>query len=440
MGMGKSKVLVVGRGGREHALAWKFSQCPSVGAVYAAPGSRGMAGAAEQVGIAESDFGALAAFAKKEGIDLTVVGPEAPLVGGIADRLASEGLPVFGPSAAAAQIEGSKSFAKGLMIRHGIPTAGHEAFSDCAAACRHAEECAMPVAIKADGLAAGKGVVIAADRKEAQEALREMMEGGRFGDASRTVVVEEFLEGEEFSLMALVCGERAWPMALSQDHKRAFDGDLGPNTGGMGAYSPVPQIPASVQSAAEGIAEKAAAALASEGRSFTGFLYAGLIATAEGPKVIEFNARLGDPEAQALLPRLESDLFEAISALTRGGRESAAGMRWSGGAAVAVVLASKGYPGEYPSGFPIEGLGDLMPDTLAFHGGTDVRGGRLTAAGGRALALARRAPTIAQAQKEAYEEIGKIRSPGLFWRGDIGWRALAACGEGAARGADAARP
>jgi len=417
-----NKVLVIGRGGREHALAWKFSESTVVDRVYVAPGNKGMEDVASPVDIDENDFDALADFAKKENISLTVVGPEVPLVNGIADRFRREGLTVFGPEANAAVIEGSKTFAKNLMEKHGIPTAGYRTFTDCDEACRHVERADVPIVIKADGLAAGKGVVLAQTREEARSALIEMMRDGKFGEASRSVVVEEFLRGEEFSFIAFVNGERVYPMALSQDHKRAYDNDAGPNTGGMGAYSPVPQIDdAVVKNAVDNILVKTAKAMVLEGRSFTGFLYGGLIATDSGPKVIEFNARLGDPEAQVLLPRLESDLFETIMAILR--EDSPLGNpapRWSNDAVVGVVLASKGYPGAYPTGFPIEGLDGLKKDTLVFHCGTAYRDGKHVTNGGRVLVVARKAPTLALARQETYEEIAKIKCGNLFCRGDIG--------------------
>jgi len=416
-----NKVLVIGRGGREHALAWKFSKSASVGAVFVAPGNRGMADVATLVDIDENDFDALIDFAKKEAIALTVIGPEVPLVNGIADRFMQANLPVFGPTAAAAAIEGSKSFTKDLMKKYDIPTAAYEVFTDYDEACHYIDKAVMPTVIKADGLAAGKGVVIAQSQEEARQALGEMMKDGKFGEASRKVVIEDFLEGEEFSFIAFVNGDEVHPMALSQDHKRAYDGDKGPNTGGMGAYSPVPQIGNdAVKSATEDILVKTARAMVQEGRSFTGFLYAGLIATKLGPKVIEFNARLGDPEAQVLLPRLESDLFQAITALLKG---EAVTPQWSDNAVIGVVLGSKGYPGAYPTGFPIEGLGDLKDDTLVFHCGTDYKNGQYVTNGGRVLVVARKAATLALAQKEVYEEIKKIRCDNLFCRTDIGYRA-----------------
>lgn len=420
-----NKVLVIGRGGREHALAWKFSKSAHVGTVFVAPGNKGMKDVATQVDIDENDFDALVDFAKKEAVALTVVGPEAPLAKGIVDRFLQAGLTVFGPSADAAIIEGSKSFAKDLMRKHDIPTAAYDVFTDCDKACLHVENAAMPIVIKADGLAAGKGVVIAQTPEEAQSALKEMMLDGKFGDASRNVVVEEFLDGQEFSFIALVNGEQVHPMALSQDHKRAYDDDTGPNTGGMGAYSPVPQIDAeTITIATERILEKTAKAMVREGRSFTGFLYGGLIATSQGPKVIEFNARLGDPEAQAMLPRLESDLFKTIMALLGATNEGGVTLEWSGDGVVAVVLGSKGYPGSHPTGFAIEGLDGLKKDTLVFHCGTDHRDGKFVTNGGRVLVIARKAQTLAQAQKEVYEEIAKIKCDNLFHRTDIGRKGI----------------
>ena len=409
--------MVVGRGGREHALAWKLAGSAAVGEVFAAPGSVGMARVATPVDVDEGDFDSLAGFAKSRAIDLTIVGPEAPLVNGIADRFAREGLSVFAPTASAAVIEGSKSFAKGLMERHGIPTAAHEVFDDFDGATAFVDSAAIPVVIKADGLAAGKGVVIAQSRDEARAALREMMVEGRFAGAGRTVVIEEFLEGEEFSLMALVNGGTVVVMEPARDYKRAGDGDSGPNTGGMGAYSPVPQIGAETLEAAAGIIRRTAAAMEAEGRPFRGFLYAGLIATAGGPKVIEFNARLGDPETQVLLPRLETDLFEAISAVS-GGRECV--LRWSGDAAVAVVLASRGYPGDFRSGVPISGLDGTELDPPIFHCGTEFADGRFLSKGGRVLAAVGKAETLAAARDRAYLAAAGVGCDGLFFRRDIG--------------------
>ena len=411
------RVLVVGRGGREHALAWKFSKSDSVEKVYAAPGSAGMENTAVCTGIDENDFTGLTDCAKKERIDLAVVGPEAPLVNGIADSFARCGIPVFGPSAKAAAIEGSKSFAKNIMKKYGIPTAAGRVFDDYDEALRYIENSPLPLVVKADGLAAGKGVVVAQSLEEARQALGQMMKEGKLGDAGRTVVVEEYLEGEEFSLIALVDAKRLSVMEPARDHKRAFDGDLGPNTGGMGAYSPVPQIDAATLAASSNILEKIAAAMAEEGCPFTGFLYAGLIATKQGPKVIEFNARLGDPEAQVLLPRMESDLFLAITELLKGGTPV---LHWSQEFIAGVVLASRGYPGSYETGFPVSGLEKLKTDTMLFHSGTESKNGSFVTGGGRVILVARKAQTLRLAARETYEEVEKIKCEGLFYRKDIG--------------------
>ncbi|MCL2421649.1 MAG: phosphoribosylamine--glycine ligase [Defluviitaleaceae bacterium] len=419
------KVLVIGRGGREHTLAWKFSKSKQVSQVFVAPGSKGMEDVATTVPIDENDFDALIAFAKKEDIALTVVGPEVPLVNGIVDQFMQAGLPVWGPKANAAIIEGSKSFAKDLMKKYNIPTAAYETFTDYEAARQYIESAPMPTVIKADGLAAGKGVVIANTQAEALDALKEMMKESRFGKASQTVVVEEFLEGEEFSFIAFAAGDTVCPMALSQDHKRAYDRDEGPNTGGMGAYSPVPQISNAsgdmIKRAIDKILIPTAKAMTAEGRPFTGFLYAGLIATKQGPKVIEFNARLGDPETEVLLPRLENDLFEVMMHMLNG---NPIDLHWSDDAVVGVVLSSKGYPDSYKTGFPIHGLDTLKEDTMVFHCGTGYQDGQFVTNGGRVLFIARKAKDIAIAQKEVYEEIKKIQCDNLFYRTDIGYRAL----------------
>ncbi|MCL2609570.1 MAG: phosphoribosylamine--glycine ligase [Treponema sp.] len=415
------KVLIVGRGGREHALARQFAHSPSVGRVFVAPGSPGMRDVAVPLGLAEDDFAGLETFARQEAVGLTVIGPEGPLVAGLADRFLAAGLPVFAPTAAAAAIEGSKSFAKGLIDRAGIPTAAYRVFTEHAAALEHVRRGSFPTVIKADGLAAGKGVVVAADLAEAEAALDEMLRRDRFGPSGRTVIVEEFLEGREFSLIALVAGETVLPLPPARDHKRAFDGDLGPNTGGMGAYSPVPDLDdRTLDLAVEGILKKTARAMVAEGIGFTGFLYAGLIATKEGPKVIEFNARLGDPEAQVLLPRLEGDLFATVKALVGGAGDKIPPLSCSPDAVAGVVLASRGYPGDYETGFPVEGLADLDRETLSFHCGTDLKDGGFVTAGGRVLVLARKAASLSLARQEVYREIEKVRCGNLFYRKDIG--------------------
>ncbi|EZP78380.1 phosphoribosylamine--glycine ligase [Parageobacillus genomosp. 1] len=416
------KVLIVGRGGREHAIAWKAAQSRLVTKLYAAPGNPGIAQVAELVPIDEHDIDALVRFAKQEGIDLTIVGPEAPLLAGIVDRFEAEGLPIFGPRKNAALIEGSKAFAKELMKKYGIPTAEHATFTSYEEAKAYVEKKGAPIVIKADGLAAGKGVIVAATLSEAIEALEVMMIENQFGDASKKVVVEEYLEGEEFSFMAFVHGERVYPLAIAQDHKRAYDNDEGPNTGGMGAYSPVPQISQqTVETALSTILQPMAKALAAEGRPFTGVLYAGLMETSQGPKVIEFNARFGDPEAQVVLPRLENDLIEVITAVMEGRNIE---LRWSDEAVIGVVLAAKGYPGAYERGAVISGWDQLEEKTLVFHAGTKMENNTLYTNGGRVLLVAAKGETLEQARKAVYAQITHIACDQLFYRRDIGKRAI----------------
>jgi phosphoribosylamine---glycine ligase len=416
------KVLIIGRGGREHAIAWKAAQSPFVTKLYAAPGNPGIAQVAELVPIEEHDIDALVRFAKQEGIDLTIVGPEAPLLAGIVDRFAEEGLRIFGPRKEAALIEGSKAFAKEIMKKYGIPTAGHATFTSYEEAKAYVEKKGAPIVIKADGLAAGKGVTVAATQSEAIEALRAMMVEKRFGEASEKVVIEEYLEGEEFSFMAFVHGERVYPMVIAQDHKRAYDNDEGPNTGGMGAYSPVPQISGqTVKTALSTILQPMAKALAAEGRPFTGVLYAGLMETSQGPKVIEFNARFGDPEAQVVLPRLENDLIEVITAVMEGRNIE---LRWSDEAVIGVVLAAKGYPGAYERGAVISGWNQLGEKTLLFHAGTRMENNTLYTNGGRVLLMAAKGETLKQAQQTVYEQISYITCDQLFYRRDIGNKAI----------------
>ena len=413
-----NKILIIGRGGREHALAWKFAQSPQVEKVFVTPGNRGMEDVATVIDINEKDHESLVTFAKKENIALTVVGGEAPLVAGIVDHFAKAHLAIWGPTAAAAQIEGSKSFSKNLMKKYDIPTAAYEVFTDCAMACKYVDASKMPIVIKADGLAAGKGVAIVNSAEEAKETLKEMMENAKFGEASRKVVIEEFLEGEEFSFMAFVVGEKVLPMELSRDHKRAYDNDEGPNTGGMGAYSPVPLIDdETIEKAFTQVLNKTAKAMVEEGCPFTGFLYGGLIATADGPKTIEFNARFGDPEAEVLLPRLENDLFEVIQTLLNGGTPL---LKWSDDVAVGVMLAANGYPEAPKIGHTITGLDKLNPDTLVFHCGTAFKDGEYVTNGGRVLIIVKTAKDFSQARKEVYDEIAKIECNGMFFRKDIG--------------------
>ncbi|GAJ39700.1 phosphoribosylamine--glycine ligase [Saccharococcus caldoxylosilyticus] len=416
------KVLIVGRGGREHAIAWKAAQSPLVTKLYAAPGNPGIAQVAELVPIEEHQIDALVRFAKQEGIDLTIVGPEAPLLAGIVDRFESEGLRIFGPRKNAALIEGSKAFAKELMKKYGIPTAEHATFTSYEEAKAYIEKKGAPIVIKADGLAAGKGVIVAATLSEALQALEAMMIENQFGDASKKVVVEEYLEGEEFSFMAFVHGEHVYPLAIAQDHKRAYDNDEGPNTGGMGAYSPVPQISKqTVEIALSTILQPMAKALAAEGRPFTGVLYAGLMETSQGPKVIEFNARFGDPEAQVVLPRLENDLIEVITAVMEGRNME---LRWSEEAVIGVVLAAKGYPGAYERGAVIRGWDQLGENTLLFHAGTKKENNTLYTNGGRVLLVAAKGETLKQAQQTVYKQISYITCDQLFYRHDIGNKAI----------------
>ncbi|MBC6971791.1 phosphoribosylamine--glycine ligase [Bacillus sp. Xin] len=415
-------VLVIGRGGREHALAWKFAQSEQVEKVYVAPGNEGMRDVAMPVDIDENDFDALVLFAKENNIGLTFVGPEIPLMNGIVDRFEAEGLRVFGPNKAAAVIEGSKAFTKELMKKYDIPTAAYETFTNYEEAVAYIQKIGAPIVIKADGLAAGKGVTVAMTLEEALQAVKEMLQDVKFGEASKKVVIEEFLDGQEFSLMAFVNGTTVYPMVIAQDHKRAFDGDKGPNTGGMGAYSPVPQIPESaVSEAIETILHPTAKAMIQEGRSFTGILYAGLILTNEGPKVIEFNARFGDPETEVVLPRLESDLVDVCNYVLDGKELT---LKWSEEAVIGVVLASKGYPAAYEKGAVISGL-DTLEDVIVFHAGTAMKHGDFVTNGGRVLFVACKAKDLQEAKDKVYKEIEKIESDGLFYRNDIGYRAIA---------------
>ncbi|MFC9449110.1 phosphoribosylamine--glycine ligase [Bacillus cereus] len=414
-------VLVIGRGGREHALAWKFAQSAKVKKVFVAPGNEGMRDVAIPVDIDENDFDALVLFAKENNIELTFVGPEIPLMNGIVDRFKEEGLRVFGPNKAAAVIEGSKAFTKELMGKYNIPTAAYETFTDYEEAVQYIQKVGAPIVIKADGLAAGKGVTVAMTLEEALQAVKEMLQDVKFGAASKKVVIEEFLDGQEFSLMAFVNGTTVHPMVIAQDHKRAFDGDKGPNTGGMGAYSPVPQIPESaVQEAIEAVLHPTAKAMIAENRSFTGILYAGLILTNDGPKVIEFNARFGDPETEVVLPRLENDLVDVCNAVLD---ESELTLQWSEEAVIGVVLASKGYPEAYKKGDIISGL-DALQDVIVFHAGTAMKHGDFVTNGGRVLFVACKANSLQEAKDKVYKEIGKIESDGLFYRCDIGYRAI----------------
>ncbi|RXJ02378.1 phosphoribosylamine--glycine ligase [Anaerobacillus alkaliphilus] len=416
------KVLVIGSGGREHAIAWKCAQSKKVEQVFVAPGNEGMSNIATLVQISEANTNDLILFAKQENIDLTIVGPEVPLLNGLVNEFQENGLVVFGPRKEAALIEGSKSFAKEIMQKYQIPTGFFETFTNFSEAKAYVEQKGAPIVIKADGLAAGKGVVVAMTEAEAIAALVDMLEKDTFGDAGRKVVIEEYLAGEELSLMAFVNDEVVIPMVGAQDHKRVFDGDEGPNTGGMGAYSPVPQFSQEdVENAVEKILVPMAKAMKQEGRAFTGILYAGLMMTEAGAKVIEFNARFGDPETQVVLPRLENDLVDVLLALLNG---EPVDLSWSNNAVVGVVLASKGYPGSYEKGKKFSGLENLSKDSLLFHAGSKKINGDFVTNGGRVLLLASVAPNLLEAQQAVYKDIINIESDSLFYRNDIGSKAI----------------
>ena len=415
------KVLVVGQGGREHALAWKLSQSPGVDRVLAAPGNAGIAEVATCEPIAAADVPGLAEFAEREEIDLTVVGPEAPLVAGIADEFESRGLPIFGPSRAAAQLEGSKSWAKDLCRRHGIPAGRSEAFREAEAAIGFLDELGPPFVVKADGLAAGKGVTVTEDRAEAERAVRSVVDGHAPGEGPGTVVVEQFLRGREVSALAVTDGEAVVPLVPTQDAKRALDGDRGPNTGGMGAYSPVPFVDGDLaERIVRSILEPTVAALRAEGIGYRGCLYAGLMLTDEGPQVLEFNCRFGDPETQAILPRLRSDVGELLVSCVEG---TLSGHRaeWSDDACVTVVLASGGYPGEHRTGLPIAGLEDAasVPGVRLFHSGTAGRDGRVLTAGGRVLGVSALGASLGEARDRAYGACERVSFEGMRYRRDI---------------------
>ncbi|MGA8943282.1 MAG: phosphoribosylamine--glycine ligase [Thermoactinomyces sp.] len=418
------KILVVGSGGREHAIVWKLSQSPKVKKIYCAPGNGGIGELAECVEIAATNIDGLLHFARENRIDLTVVGPEAPLLLGIVDRFTEAGLSVFGPNRSAAKIEGSKRFAKELMKKYQIPTADFRAFADSAAAKAYIRQKGAPIVVKADGLAAGKGVVVARTVEEAEKAVAEAMENKVFGEAGNEVVIEEFLSGQEVTLMAFMDGKTVKPMVVAQDHKPVFDGDKGPNTGGMGAYSPVPQIPKEViDEAVQTILFPVAKAFQEEGIDYKGVLYAGLMITESGPKVIEFNARFGDPEAQVIIPRLKTDLVEIMEAVI-GGELSEQEILWSDQATVCVILASGGYPGSYEKGFPIEGLSVKDDDTMVFHAGTVQKQGNWITAGGRVLGVTAWGKDIAEARMKAYQRTKTISFEKVHYRKDIADKAI----------------
>lgn len=410
--MGK-KILVIGGGGRCHAIVDALARSPQVEKIYCAPGNAGTAELAESVPLMVNDIDNLLAFAKDNAIDLTVVGPEDPLAAGIVDRFREAGLRIFGPTKAAARIESSKEFAKDLMARHGVPTASYKTFDNYEEAAAYVKAGPVPVVIKYDGLAAGKGVVVALTYKEADDALRDMLLDDRFGKGR--VVVEEFLDGPEFSFMCLVNGTKIYPLAIARDHKRAFDNDRGPNTGGMGAYSPVPFVTDEIRDRAlETIIRPVAKAMQEEGYPFTGVLYGGLILTKDGPKVIEFNARFGDPETEVVLPRIESDFFELLDAAVDG-RDCTP--TWSPDTYLGIVLASKGYPGKYTKGNIIRGIDKAGK---VYHMGTKRQDGEILSVGGRVLMVIANAPTLDEARRKALIQAEQIDCPALFHRNDIG--------------------
>ncbi|MFW5953876.1 MAG: phosphoribosylamine--glycine ligase [Guyparkeria sp.] len=420
------KVLVIGGGGREHALAWKIAQSPRVETVFVGPGNPGTAAEAKcrNVPIAATDVAELVAFAADNGVDLTVVGPEAPLVEGVVDTFRDAGLAIFGPTQKAAQLEGSKAFAKDFMERHGIPTAKYRVFDTAAPAIDFVHEHGAPVVVKADGLAAGKGVIVAQTIEEAEAAIRDIF-AGQFGAAGARVVVESFLEGEEASFIVMVDGEHVLPMASSQDHKARDEGDRGPNTGGMGAYSPAPVLDdAMIEKVMEQVVEPTVNGMALDGLPYTGFLYAGLMIGADGePQVLEFNCRFGDPETQPVLMRLESDLVDLLEAGVNGTLDQVTA-EWTPQAAVGVVLASAGYPESASKGDVITGLDALPEGVKAFHAGTVERDGNIATNGGRVLCITALGETVEAAQRAAYAGVDRVHFEGGFCRRDIGWRAI----------------
>lgn len=420
-GASNMKILVIGSGGREHAIAKQFNHSPSVDKVFVAPGNAGMKNDAVIVPIDVMAFEDLAQFAKENAIDLTFVGPEQPLVGGIVDYFTERGLRAFGPTKTAAQIEGSKSFAKELMKKYHIPTAAYETFTEVDKAKAYIEKLGAPIVVKADGLAAGKGVVVAMTVEEANIAVEDMIGNQLFGESSSSVVIEEFLEGEEISYMSFVHDGQIYPMVIAQDHKRAYDGDKGPNTGGMGAYSPVPQIAQNVvELAYDTIVVPTVKAMEAEGTPFTGILYAGLIITNEGPKVIEFNARFGDPETQVVLPRMTSDFGAFMMALMDGQPFE---LQWSDAEMLGVVIASEGYPANVKKGAKLPDLSILEEAGLyVFHAGTKADGEDYIANGGRVILVAASESTLKESQQKVYDGLSQVEWNGLFFRTDIGWR------------------
>jgi len=420
------KVLVIGSGGREHALCWALSASSLVDALYAAPGNAGMAEEAQCVDIAADDIGTIGAFAKSNAIDLVVIGPEGPLVAGLADLLEADGIKAFGPSAAAARLEGSKGFTKDICARYGIPTAAYGRFTETGPALDYLQRVGAPIVVKADGLAAGKGVIMAETVAVAEAAVADILDGDRFGAAGSEVLIEEWLGGEEASFFALVDGVTALPLASAQDHKRAGEADTGPNTGGMGAYSPAPVVTEALAGRImDRVIEPTVRAMNEAGCPYRGVLYAGVMIADGVPKLLEYNVRFGDPECQVLVLRLRSDLLPALLAAREGGLKHF-DLRWRDEAALSVVMAAKGYPGAYGKGSEIRGIeaADAIDGVKVFHAGTKAEDGKLLAVGGRVLNVTALAPTIAEAQAKAYRAVDAIDWPGGFCRRDIGFRAV----------------
>jgi len=418
------KVLLIGSGGREHALAWKLAQSTKLTKLFAAPGNPGIAEHAELVALDTDDHAAVIDFCRREDIGLVVVGPEAPLVAGLADRLRDAGLAVFGPSAAAAQLEGSKGFTKDLCARYDIPTGAYQRFTDAAAAKAYTRQQGAPIVIKADGLAAGKGVTVAITLDEALAAIDDCFSGA-FGSAGAEVVVEAFLDGEEASFFCLSDGKTALPLATAQDHKRVGEGDTGPNTGGMGAYSPAPVMTDEmVARTMREIIEPTIRGMAESGHPFTGVFFAGLMITAKGPELIEYNVRFGDPECQVLMMRLKTDLLPLLHAAAKGTLDQVSA-EWSDDVALTVVMASKGYPGPYDKNTPIGRLPETKADEKIFHAGTALKDGALVATGGRVLNVTASGATVVEAQAKAYALVDRLEWENGFCRRDIGWQAIA---------------
>lgn len=419
------KVLVVGSGGREHALAWKLAQSPKVQVVYVAPGNGGTALDKRLQNVPLTDPEVIAAFAEREGVAFTVVGPEAPLAAGIVDIFRAKGLRIFGPTQAAAQLESSKDFAKAFMQRHGIPTAAYQTFADAAQAHAYIDAQGAPIVIKADGLAAGKGVVVAMTLEEAHQAVDMMLDGNKLGDAGARVVIEEFLDGEEASFIVLVDGKNVLALATSQDHKRLLDADAGPNTGGMGAYSPAPVVtPALHARALREIILPTVRGMEKDGIPYTGFLYAGLMIDKDGnPKTLEFNCRMGDPETQPILARLKTDLVDVMEAAVSGKLDSIE-LDWDRRTALGVVMAAHGYPDDPRKGDAITGIPAETDDSVTFHAGTTLKDGTLLTSGGRVLCVVGLADTVKAAQRAAYAAVEQIRFDGMQYRTDIGYRAI----------------